>query len=988
MPFESDAQRRYLWSQKPDVAKKFAEHKSNGGGVGPMMDGRSPKKIIQKDRYGNQLTFEFEPEEKAVDPTRLMEKMMETTHQVPEMMAPPTMDHPGEPRGSDTVPAWLTPGEFVVNAEATQMFGPQIEQMNEQGRAVQEMKHGGAVQMHRMPGGIPMDGPPHLEHGGAIPQRPMPDHSTLYESKFGYGLRKGEYRQDMAEYIQSLLEHAAGPKAQYQADGGLVPVPFDEYLLKKREGYRPDVYEDSRGFPTVGTGHRLSDEYLNQIGTQPYTEDQLTGMFYEDKDSAEAAAKRNAKKYGVDWDSLNRGEKGALTSMAFQLGETGQGNFERMWKAIASGDKSQAAVEALDSDWAYQTPKRAKDVFNALEGFSFNDGGMVPGYYQGGGLTDFWNNYIAGPKTRIGGEPALDYGWNVEEGRPYTQEEGMAAGTTPPQVYDEMDPAGDEYLMLQQQEGPTAKPEIPAPTFGGEDITAAGQRPPPSPPFPPAMIDQGRADEQFYENIPDVPAEEPQTPEPQGNWFQRNILGPELQPEDPAVGFIGPDTAIDDVADPYGAAEASGQSQYHLDRYGPTQATADEFYPGSKELADTDQSGTTTEEEKGAFLEEFLGQADANPEATGPGDDQPGPNVSDTEVEEAGKTADPAMVEKATGFISEAFDDLFDGKELARMALMYTGSRMLGNSHLGSLQWAAKNYVNRIDAKATNKAATTKELLKSGKYTPASIKEYEKTGDISSLVSPTAVPEQTGEYKDFYSSSGKITAQKVKIGDQTKWVDSKGNFVDGTKFNADPSTVRGTKDYNARVNSEATSNVAIIEDLQKTFDAKPKKNEFDKQEYTTEITPSLQGKKIAEWAADNDVDAAQIGTLIEQAYHDAINDAKQTGRKPRDLTPYLNSLIIREQTGLPDLFKTGEDTFVDGAKMASLNRSVLFLAGSNDNLKDKRNIDKLNTFYTMAASNWNKLDADTQKQYNRKAGKGTTGFYTYIHEQLAKQAAL
>ena len=48
--------------------------------------------------------------------------------------------------------------------------------------------------------------------------------------------------------------------------------------------------------------------------------------------------------------------------MAFQLGETGQKNFENMWTALAAGDKDTAATEALMSDWAYQTPKRAKDV--------------------------------------------------------------------------------------------------------------------------------------------------------------------------------------------------------------------------------------------------------------------------------------------------------------------------------------------------------------------------------------------------------------------------------------------------------------------------------------------------------------------------------------------------------------------------------------------------------------------------------------------------
>ena len=47
-------------------------------------------------------------------------------------------NHPGRPKGSDTVPAWLTPGEFVVNKEATDLFGPQIEQMNNIGRELQE----------------------------------------------------------------------------------------------------------------------------------------------------------------------------------------------------------------------------------------------------------------------------------------------------------------------------------------------------------------------------------------------------------------------------------------------------------------------------------------------------------------------------------------------------------------------------------------------------------------------------------------------------------------------------------------------------------------------------------------------------------------------------------------------------------------------------------------------------------------------------------
>ena len=54
-------------------------------------------------------------------------------------------DHPGEPKGTDTVPAWLTPGEFVVNKEATEIYGDEIKAMNDHGRKIQNKAHGGPI---------------------------------------------------------------------------------------------------------------------------------------------------------------------------------------------------------------------------------------------------------------------------------------------------------------------------------------------------------------------------------------------------------------------------------------------------------------------------------------------------------------------------------------------------------------------------------------------------------------------------------------------------------------------------------------------------------------------------------------------------------------------------------------------------------------------------------------------------------------------------
>src|SRR5210317_1026503 len=95
------------------------------------------KKVTMKDRYGNSVSFEMH---------NLMQGM--TAAQVPPMQDIPTYDHPGDPKGTDTVPAWLTPGEFVMNAEATRMYEPQIKAMNDHGRAVQKAQGGTIPQYH------------------------------------------------------------------------------------------------------------------------------------------------------------------------------------------------------------------------------------------------------------------------------------------------------------------------------------------------------------------------------------------------------------------------------------------------------------------------------------------------------------------------------------------------------------------------------------------------------------------------------------------------------------------------------------------------------------------------------------------------------------------------------------------------------------------------------------------------------------------------
>ena len=74
------------------------------------------KSITQKDRYGNMFSLELF-ENQGVP-------LMIMIPDAPDgFNGADTSNHPGDPKGTDTVPAWLTPGENVVNAEASRIPG-------------------------------------------------------------------------------------------------------------------------------------------------------------------------------------------------------------------------------------------------------------------------------------------------------------------------------------------------------------------------------------------------------------------------------------------------------------------------------------------------------------------------------------------------------------------------------------------------------------------------------------------------------------------------------------------------------------------------------------------------------------------------------------------------------------------------------------------------------------------------------------------------
>ena len=170
------------------------------------------KKYETKDRYGNSKSFEF------FEGSADME--------VPGMTDMP--DHPGEPKGTDTVPAWLTPGEFVINKEATGMYGPLLKNINDEGRKMQ------SGEQHDHPSEAM-----YAAEGDIVPDTPMSQYE-MYQYIKSLG-----FEENAAKGIMSNIRHEAGsgfdPSTVQKTDegnpvryGGMGLFQWEKGNLKRR----------------------------------------------------------------------------------------------------------------------------------------------------------------------------------------------------------------------------------------------------------------------------------------------------------------------------------------------------------------------------------------------------------------------------------------------------------------------------------------------------------------------------------------------------------------------------------------------------------------------------------------------------------------------------------------------------------------------------------------------------------------------------------
>lgn len=131
--------------------------------------------------------------------------------------------------------------------------------------------------------------------------------------------------------------------------------------LETSEGRRRDVYTDTRGFLTVGIGHKVLPTDGLKRG-DIISDDQIAAFFEKDITRAFNAAKAQAadlKKYTPEFIA-------ALTEVNFQLGTGWKNEFPNTYNLLRKGNAAQAVANLRKSAWAKQTPVRVASFVAAI----------------------------------------------------------------------------------------------------------------------------------------------------------------------------------------------------------------------------------------------------------------------------------------------------------------------------------------------------------------------------------------------------------------------------------------------------------------------------------------------------------------------------------------------------------------------------------------------------------------------------------------------
>ena len=668
-----------------------------------------------------------------------------------------------DPTNRDSVHAMLTPGEFVLNKEASTMFAPMIKKMNNAG--LQQRAQGNqAVRLNK---------------GGSLPTLPTAAFNT----------------------------------------GGLVD------FLKKHEGYRDHAYQDQAGVWTIGYGRTRNSDGSPIRPGQTTSQDEEDAWLNKRAGKDRSATKAFAEKHNYDFndneldalasfrynignlDQLTAGGTRDKATIMEKLplynkagGQVSQGLNNRRAAELAlfqgGGEQEQTApvpqqetappvyqsegmqlFAESEAAPSYQAePQPVQYQHDPQQVAAAIDTSDMPSYYRDGppqsapNISGMPSYYRDGPPTEEnqfmfanrGGPVYLNTGgWfnsMFDEDEEVQAFQPAFPGQVPPQVEQA------RQAQAAQPPQPVAPPPMdsapPAPTPGSdEDLLQNSSQADMNQPGPPPEIQEIYGD---IWNQLDEPGKQEilkshgynDRNEQLGGAVQSGIIGPDSVPSQNYIqaqmdaGHLTTPQLVESGLPPqqiqdFAQASVSGQIPPRVSQpgevpgpYDPAaqvpqlQAIAD----GSIDPAAIQEAAASgapvdpnafdprgAEQQAAPAVEAALAETpEARSEATQQirsiVDQQAPPESEDSAqilsitkqaggpeaIEAKGKEAIDAEPGKMGGFVDAlkgAFGDLFDKKELARAAILMAGGIATGMSPRQALAFAGKGYIGRIDAK-------------------------------------------------------------------------------------------------------------------------------------------------------------------------------------------------------------------------------------------------------------------------------------------------
>lgn len=343
--------------------------------------------------------------------------------------------------------------------------------------------------------------------------------------------------------------------------------------------------------------------------------------------------------------------------------------------------------------------------------------------------------------------------------------------------------------------------------------------------------------------------------------------------------------------------------------------------------------------------------------------DVPNPDtddVSDEKVIAEGndlKVADPTMWDSVTNWLSNSFKDLIDDDKLMNAGLLYLGSRAMGYSHDGSLNFVGKRYLGQIDSKLK----VADQAMLSNKYTRESVKKYRDTGKVEDLIAKTSWSDSKVDiYTDNSGKTYNVVTQKSADGKLRHFNVDSGKPVDIRKLELN-------KDRTQRLNSAITSNSKLI---RAEFNARIPK---DSREELEAILPTPEA--LATWSSSKFVEMGlnpnQSNKVLADVTRNMINDVKSNPSvklTEASFVPYLNERIMTmslEQQGLAKEFS--------GVSPETIATTLGLNINQEDPVAVQREIKDLGVV-------WNSLTSEGKSYYTKRRTEGKPPILVLLDE--------